>query len=110
MIDGSFLGGNKQQRGIHIKTGKFATIKEVSVEGIREEEVNKIVETIKKLNHRNIVRYYDTYTRGQHFFLFYEFIQSGSLRDIIDRFGPFPESLVVKILIHFNIFQFFFQF
>ncbi|TYG52929.1 hypothetical protein ES288_D09G068200v1 [Gossypium darwinii] len=49
------------------------------------------------LNHKNIVKYLGSLKTTTHLHIILEYVENGSLANIIkpNKFGPFPESLVV---------------
>jgi serine/threonine protein kinase len=53
------------------------------------------VDLLKKLDHPNIVKYVDTIQRGHQLCIVLEFVEGGSLAQLIKRYGPLTETLVV---------------
>lgn len=49
---------------------------------------------LKKLNHENIVKYIDCMELEGFLHIILEFVENGSLASIMNKFGPFSESLV----------------
>lgn len=70
-------------------------VKEILIEDQHEEIIKKEVDILRQLNHPNILKYIDSYSRPRQFFIILEYIENGSLKDIVEKFGHFPESLVV---------------
>uniref|UniRef100_A0A7N0UJB9 non-specific serine/threonine protein kinase n=1 Tax=Kalanchoe fedtschenkoi TaxID=63787 RepID=A0A7N0UJB9_KALFE len=86
-------------KGLDLENGDFVAIKQVSLENIAQEDLNVIMQEIdllKNLNHKNIVKYLGSLKTKSHLHIILEFVENGSLADIIkpNKFGPFPESLV----------------
>jgi len=51
---------------------------------------------LTKLSHPNIVKYYDSCMQGSDLLIFMEYMNQGSLRQLIDRFGPFKNEIVLQ--------------
>lgn len=49
---------------------------------------------LKKLKHENIVKYIDVIQVDNYINIILEYVESGSLANIIEKFGAFSESLV----------------
>ena len=56
------------------------------------------MEILKKLDHPNILKFIDVIETKQYTNIIFEFVENGSLKDIVAKFGNFPESLAVSIL------------
>lgn len=87
-------------KGINQRTGNVVAVKEVSLEGISDEDLRGImseIDLLKTLAHKNIVKYLSSAKSSQHLYIMLEFVENGSLSNFIrpSRFGAFPESLVV---------------
>ncbi|GFS42446.1 mitogen-activated protein kinase kinase kinase 6 [Actinidia rufa] len=80
-------------KGLDLENGDFVAIKQVSLENIAQEDLNIIM----NLNHKNIVKYLGSLKTKTHLHIILEYVENGSLANIIkpNKFGPFPESLVV---------------
>jgi len=48
---------------------------------------------LKKMNHRNIIRYLDSIVVDDELYIIIEFVENGSIRNVIEKFGNFPEGL-----------------
>eukprot|EP00916_Digyalum_oweni_P003190 GHVL01005740.1.p1 GENE.GHVL01005740.1~~GHVL01005740.1.p1 ORF type:complete len:252 (+),score=43.82 GHVL01005740.1:219-974(+) len=48
---------------------------------------------LRKLNHKNIVKYLESIRTDEHLHIVLELVDSGSLASILKKFGTFPESL-----------------
>jgi len=87
-------------KGINQRTGNVVAVKEVSLEGIADEDLRGImseIDLLKTLAHKNIVKYLSSAKSSAHLYIMLEFVENGSLSAFIrpSRFGAFPESLVV---------------
>ncbi|KAI5067191.1 hypothetical protein GOP47_0017719 [Adiantum capillus-veneris] len=86
-------------KGLDLENGDFVAIKQVSLENIFPEDLASIMQEIdllKNLNHKNIVKYLDSFKTKSHLHIILEYVENGSLASIIkpNKFGAFPESLV----------------
>lgn len=84
-------------KGINIETASIVAIKQISIENIGEDGEKAIqmeISLLKKLKHENIVKYIDAISTDTHLYIILEYVDAGCLHSIIDKFGPFPESLV----------------
>lgn len=85
-------------RGMHLKTGATVAVKSFSSENLPQEELASIeleVDLMQKLNHKNIVKYIDTIRTNDSLNIILEYIENGSLSNLLKKFGgSFPESLV----------------
>jgi hypothetical protein len=96
-IIGGVIGSGNQGKvfkALDSKSGKFVAIKQVSV----PRNVEKEIEILQGLDHPNIVKYIDHYKQGGFIYIVFEYVENGSLRDVIEKFGTFPESLVVRMI------------
>jgi len=77
-------------------TGDFVAIKRVPLQKMQKEQLSGVLEEInllKILDDPNIVRYIDTVKTDQYLHIVLEYVENGSLADIVSRFGPFSENL-----------------
>ena len=52
------------------------------------------IDLMKKLDHKNIVKYIETYQSGHQLCIVLEFIEGGSLENLYKKFGCFSETIV----------------
>ncbi|KAE9605224.1 putative protein kinase STE-STE-Pl family [Lupinus albus] len=106
-LDNKYMLGDEIGKGAYarvykaldLENGDFVAIKQVSLENIAQEDLSVIMQEIdllKNLNHKNIVKYLGSSKTNAHLHIVLEYMENGSLADIIkpNKFGPFPESLV----------------
>eukprot|EP00938_MAST-03A_sp_MAST-3A-sp1_P007488 g7488.t1 len=77
-------------------TGDFVAVKRIPLRNMKKEQLNGVLEEInllKMLDNPNIVRYIDTVKTEEHLHIVLEYVENGSLSDIVTRFGPFSETL-----------------
>ena len=78
-------------------------IKQISISNLSEDQSNLIkkeINLMKRLSHRNIVKYIgavylDVITNDKYLNIVLEYIENGSLSGIIKKFNTFQENLVV---------------
>ena len=98
---GQVLGKGSQgvvYKALHIKTGKFVAVKEIffDTEGDKALQATKDeIKMLSKLIHPNIIKYNEILRKQSSLYIVLEYIESGSIKDIIHRFGNFPEPLAV---------------
>lgn len=104
-VVGHYHLGNELGRGfygvvrkaLNIETGDFVAVKTMSLAGFDElvlENIEREITTLRGLDHRHIVRYLKFIKQGSNLHVVLEYVENGSLRDILKRFGPLPESVV----------------
>ena len=88
-------------QGLDTATGRFVAVKQVSTKNVPKDELESIhseINLLKKLKHDNIVRYFDSVEADGTLNIVLEFVENGSLSDIIKRFGTFTETLAVMYI------------
>ena len=88
-------------QGLDTATGRFVAVKQVSTKNVPKDELESIhseINLLKKLKHDNIVRYFDSIEADGTLNIVLEFVENGSLSDIIKRFGTFTETLAVMYI------------
>ena len=58
-----------------------------------QKEIEKEVDILRSLNHPNIVRYLGTDRSQDHLFIFIELMPSGSVANLLNKYGPFQETV-----------------
>lgn len=86
-------------KGMDAHTGDVVAIKQISLSGVSQENLQSVmgeIDLLKTLNHKNIVKYIGSFKTRTHLYIILEFMENGSLSSVIkpNRFGVFPESLV----------------
>lgn len=80
-------------KGLHVVTGQFVAVKRISRDKCDNRTLQKEVDFLKNCEHKNIVRYIDLLVSTNHLNLVLEFVDSGSLAQILAGYGFFPEQL-----------------
>jgi serine/threonine protein kinase len=91
------------------RTGEYIAAKEIPIDGLTKDQVLAIegeVETMKNLNHSSIVNYLGTRRYSNHFYIFMEYADMGSLRQFYQKHGALSEChaayCVKQILLGLN--------
>ena len=86
-------------KGMDLKSGDTVAIKQISLEGMSQSNLQSVmgeIELLKTLNHKNIVKYVGSFKTRSHLYIILEFMENGALSASIkpNRFGVFPETLI----------------
>lgn len=89
-------------KALDTRTGAFVAIKEIQLFHPEHTcsqrwtiQVAKEIQFLMGLQHPNIVRYIESLRHGQLVYIIFEYIENGSLFDILQKFGRFSEDLAV---------------
>ena len=88
-------------KALHAATAEIFAIKRMRITGMTEEQRNDLhVETklLQKLHHVNIVQYIETIQTDSHLHIVLEFVEQGSLLDMVEKFQPFSEPICVMYI------------
>ena len=104
MVGGLLGQGNQGSvwKALDTRTGKFVAIKEISLGlgtvGVVEDidKIKKEIEILQRLTHRNVIQYIECMKRANLVYIVFEYIENGSLKDIVRKFGQFTEPLAVS--------------
>jgi serine/threonine protein kinase len=78
-------------------TGEMMAVKQLDTRGISPAELTEVereVSLLQSLDHDNIVRYYGTQRGDGTLSIFLEYASGGSIRQVLERFGPLEEPVV----------------
>ena len=84
-------------RALNWSNGETVAIKQVRLADLPKAELGTIMQEIqllKKLQHSNIVKYFDSVRDTENLYIILEYCENGSLHTICKNFGKFPENLV----------------
>jgi serine/threonine protein kinase len=85
-------------KALHLKTGHFAAVKVLNSHSVKLAQIQQEIDILRKLTHPNIIKYLDCSPpshQGNPYIIF-EYVENGSLKDVIGRFGTFPEELTKR--------------
>ncbi|EFA84388.1 putative protein serine/threonine kinase [Heterostelium album PN500] len=88
-------------KGLHSKTGDFVAIKQIDrikIDANTLQSVKSEVEILQKLNHNNIVKVLGCVESQSQLNFILEYVENGSLRDVLEKFGPLSEELATLYL------------
>ncbi|CAH8356004.1 unnamed protein product [Eruca vesicaria subsp. sativa] len=89
--------------GMNLDSGELIAVKQVLIASnyaskektqAQIQELEEEVKLLKKLSHPNIVRYLGTVREDDTFNILLELVSGGSISSLLEKFGPFPESVV----------------
>ena len=63
---------------------------------IKNKQALSEIQMLTNLNHKNIVKYYDSCLDKNEIYIYMEYMNQGSIRQLIDRFGPFKNNDVLS--------------
>ncbi|EGG16363.1 putative protein serine/threonine kinase [Cavenderia fasciculata] len=88
-------------KGLNSKTGDFVAIKQIDrikIDANTLQSVKSEVEILQKLNHNNIVKVLGCVESQSQLNFILEYVENGSLRDVVEKFGPLSEELATVYL------------
>ncbi|KAJ9512924.1 hypothetical protein QJQ45_029056 [Haematococcus lacustris] len=90
-------------KGIDTTSGDTVAIKQISLAGISQDNLQGVmgeIELLKTLNHKNIVKYVGSFKSRSHLYIILEYMENGALSAMIkpNRCGIFPETLVAVFI------------
>lgn len=100
---GELLGSGAFGRvflGLHTRTGELMAAKQIvlTTQGKESDQCLRALENeiklMRRLDHKNIVRYWGTERTDKTFTIFMEYIPGGSIASLLKKFGSFNETLV----------------
>lgn len=108
-LDGKYVIGEELGRGSSGKVyralnkvaGQIVAIKEIPLVGISSaaaKAVQSEVELLHRLQHPQIVRFYETIRTAEHLYVVLEYVENGSLASLLKTFGKLPEHMLVVFM------------
>lgn len=89
-------------QGLHVEGGTFVAIKQVKLASLPEgsdcQDIQNEIELLQSLSHPNVVRYITCKNLSGYFVTVMEYVESGSLLTILNKFGKLPEPLVAMYM------------
>lgn len=84
-------------KGLDTKNGIFVAVKQIEKALISESQLPSIMreaELLQRLDHPNIVKFYQYIETKSYLYFILEFVESGSLYKVMKKYGVFPEGLL----------------
>eukprot|EP01035_Chromulina_nebulosa_P021003 gene21003-27216_t len=98
-INGSEIGRGAfgvVYQAFNVDTGDFVAVKRFPIKSIPVESLASIeseIDLMRELNHPNIVKYISTVRSKNYLYIIMEYMENGSLSNVIKQYGSFSESL-----------------
>ena len=90
-------GNSTIYKAFNINDGNIFVVKKYNcVDGIKCDNFINEVKIYENLKHKNIIKYISSEQINNYYFLYLEYIKGGSIKNLIDQFGGFTESLIKK--------------
>lgn len=90
-------GNSTIYKAFNINDGNIFVVKKFNcVDGIKCDNYINEVKIYENLKHKNIIKYIFSEQINNYYFLYLEYIKGGSIKNLIDQFGGFNESLIKK--------------
>jgi hypothetical protein len=83
--------------GLNVDTGEMLAVKQLDTSDVSVKEMASLeheISMLRGLHHGNIVRYYGTERTPDTLSILLEYVPGGSIRTMLDRFGPLGETVV----------------
>ena len=88
-------------RAYNVDSGKLIVVKKFNGGDVRQKNCDCFINEVKiyeQLEHSNVIKYYSSEKIGNNYYIYLEYIPSGSLRNVIDKYGAFNEKLIKKFI------------
>lgn len=87
-------------RGREVATGKVVALKLIDLEKADEEieVLQREIKVMSQISNPYVVQYYSSLMKGSTLWIIMEFMSGGSLKELLDVVGPFPEDAVATVM------------
>ena len=88
-------------RAYNIDSGKLIVVKKFNGSDVKQKNCDCFINEVKiyeQLEHNNVIKYYSSEKIGNNYYIYLEYVSSGSLRNVIDKYGAFNERLIKKFI------------
>jgi len=90
-------GNSTIYKAFNINDGNIFVVKKYNcVDGIKCDNYINEVKIYENLRHKNIIKYISSEQINNYYFLYLEYIKGGSIKNLLDQFGGFNETLIKK--------------
>lgn len=94
---GSVYEGLDEERG-QIIAIKYIDKRKLTSLNISYKSIESEIEILSRLNHKNIVKYYNSNETDQHFKIFFEYCEGGSIARLLEKYRNFNACIIRKYL------------
>ena len=82
-------------KALDVETATFVALKEIPTTNEQEiESIRSEIQLLKSLRHPNIVKYIEAINTKENLIIITEYVENGSLSNVVKKFGNLQESLV----------------
>lgn len=87
-------------RGREVATGKVVALKLIDLEKADEEieVLQREIKVMSQISNPYVVQYYSSLMKGSTLWIVMEFMSEGSLKELLDVVGPFPEDAIATVM------------
>lgn len=87
-------------KGVDVSTGKDVAIKLVDLERADEEidVIQREIKVMSQISNPYVVQYYASLMRDSTLWIVMEYMSAGSLKELLDDVGPFPDDAIATVL------------
>lgn len=87
-------------KGKELATGKTVALKLVDLEKADEEieVIQREIKVMSQISNPYVVQYYSSLMYGSTLWIVMEFMAAGSLKELLDAVGPFPEEAIATVM------------
>lgn len=87
-------------KGRDVSTGKLVALKLVDLEKADDEidVIQREIKVMSQISNPHVVQYYTSMMKGSTLWIVMEFMAGGSLKELLDAVGPFPEDAIAIVI------------
>ena len=87
-------------KGKELETGKIVALKLVDLEAADEEIeiIQREINVMSQISNPYVVQYYTSQIKGSTLWIVMEYMSGGSLKELLDAVGPFPEEAIATVM------------
>ena len=84
----------------HIPSGKTLAVKLIDLDSLEDDLADIIAElsVLSECSHNNITRFYRSFVAHNYLWIVMEFLEAGSMRDVLALLGPLPEHFIAAVI------------
>lgn len=87
-------------KGREVSTGRTVALKLVDLEKADDEieVIQREIKVMSQISNPYVVQYYSSLMNGSTLWIIMEYMSEGSLKELLDHVGPFPEEAIATVL------------